>query len=45
MAREQLEHSIRASAAIAGVEDIIVIGSQSVLGQYPNAPEELLVSK
>jgi hypothetical protein len=45
MTREQLEHVIRASAAIAGVEDIVVIGSQSVLGQFPNAPAELLVSR
>ena len=39
-----MEHVIRASAAIAGVEDIVVIGSQSVLGQFPDAPQELLVS-
>src|SRR5580658_9054863 len=45
MTREQLEHIIRASAAIAGVEDIVVIGSQSVLGAFPNAPAELLVSQ
>jgi len=45
MTREQLEHVIRASAAIAGVEDIVVVGSQSVLGQFPHAPEELLVSR
>ena len=45
MTRDQLEHVIRASAAIAGVEDIVVIGSQSVLGAFPNAPGELLVSQ
>ena len=45
MTRVQPEHIIRASAAIAGVEDIVVIGSQSVLGQFPDAPEELLVSR
>jgi len=45
MTREQLEHVIRASAGIAGVEDIVVIGSQSVLGQFPDAPKELLVSR
>ncbi len=45
MTRQQLEHIIRASAAIAGVEDIVVIGSQSVLGQFPDAPEELLISR
>jgi hypothetical protein len=43
--REQLEHLIRASAAITGIEDIVVIGSQAVLGEFPGAPEELLVSQ
>jgi hypothetical protein len=36
---------IRASAAIAGVEDIVVIGSQSILGEFPDAPAELLISR
>jgi hypothetical protein len=44
MRREQLEHVIRACADIADDEDIVVIGSQAVLGQYPNAPATLLVS-
>ncbi len=39
--RERLEHVIRAAAAIADDRDIVVIGSQSVLGQFPLAPEEL----
>jgi hypothetical protein len=42
--REQLEHVIRAAAAIAGDTEIVVIGSQSILGRHPNAPAELLVS-
>ena len=45
MTREQLEHVIRAAAAITGVEDIVVIGSQCVLGQFPDAPAELLISQ
>lgn len=45
MTREQLEHVIRVTAAIADLEDIVVIGSQSVLGTFPRAPEELLVSR
>ena len=45
MTRAQLEHVIRASAAIAGVRDIVVIGSQAVLGEFPSAPPELLVSR
>lgn len=36
---------IHASAAIAGVRDIVVIGSQAILGQFPSAPLELLVSR
>ena len=44
MTRSQLEHIIRAAGMIADDEDIVVIGSQSVLGQFPDAPEELLVS-
>jgi len=44
MTREQLEHIIRASGTIADVDDIVVIGSQAVLGEYPDAPPELLIS-
>lgn len=44
MNREQLEHIIRASAAIAGDDEIVIIGSQAILGQFPAAPGELLVS-
>ena len=44
MQRPQLEHIIRAAAGITGATEIIVIGSQALLGQFPNAPAELLVS-
>ncbi|HKQ72015.1 MAG TPA: DUF6036 family nucleotidyltransferase [Polyangiaceae bacterium] len=44
MNRRALEHIIRASADIADDDEIIVIGSQSVLGQFPDAPEALRVS-
>lgn len=44
MNRAQLEHVIRAAATIAGDSEIIVIGSQAILGRYPQAPPELLVS-
>jgi hypothetical protein len=44
MKRSELEHVIRASGAIADDDEIIVIGSQSVLGQFPNAPIRLLAS-
>jgi hypothetical protein len=44
MKRSELEHLIRASGAIADDPEIIVIGSQSILGQFPDAPAPLLVS-
>lgn len=44
MTRAELEHIIRAAGTIADVEDLVVIGSQAVLGEFPGAPAELLVS-
>lgn len=44
MNRDQLEHILRASAAITDEGEIVVIGSQAILGQYAEAPPELLVS-
>jgi hypothetical protein len=43
MQRPQLEHIIRAAVGITGATEIVVIGSQAVLGQFPNAPADLLV--
>jgi len=39
--RPQLEHIIRAAAGNADTREIVVIGSQAILGTYPDAPEEL----
>jgi hypothetical protein len=44
MTRAALEHIIRAAGTIANVDDVTVIGSQAVLGAFPDAPAELLVS-
>lgn len=44
MNRRQLEHLIRAAGDIADDDEIIVVGSQAILGQFPDAPEDLLVS-
>ncbi len=44
MTRQQLEHIIRAAAANADVKEIVVVGSQAILGAFPNAPPELLES-
>lgn len=44
MKRAELEHLIRAAAAITNEYEIMVIGSQSILGSAPNAPDFLLQS-
>ena len=44
MQRSELEHVIRASGDIAKDDEIIIVGSQAILGQYPNAPVRLLMS-
>lgn len=44
MDRAALEHVLRAASAIADEHEFVVIGSQAVLGQFPNAPEALLAS-
>jgi len=44
MNRAELEHLIRAAAAITNEYEIVVVGSQSILGAAPNAPELLLRS-
>jgi len=44
MNRLQLEHLLRAAGSIAGQDRVIVIGSQSILGAWPDAPASLLLS-
>ena len=44
MKREELEHLLRAAGDICKEDHFIVIGSQAILGQFPNAPECLRVS-
>lgn len=44
MRRSELEHLIRASGDIADDDEIIIIGSQAILGQFPDAPARLLSS-
>jgi len=47
MRREQLEHVARAAGSIVGVDRILVIGSQSILGTYSEneLPPEVTVSE
>ena len=44
MKRTGLEHIIRASAANADTDEIVVIGSQAILGTIPDPPRELCES-
>jgi hypothetical protein len=44
MQRHQLEHIIRAATGITGAQEFVIVGSQAVLGQFPQAPADLLVS-
>lgn len=45
MRRPELEHVIRAAAAVAGDDEFVIVGSQAILGQFPEAPNSLLVSR
>ena len=44
MKRFQLEHVIRAASGVTNQSDIVVVGSQAILAQFPNAHPDLLVS-
>lgn len=44
MTRSELEHVIRAAGAVAGDRELVIIGSQAVLGQFPDAPRVLRAS-
>jgi len=44
MKRSEFEHLIRAAGRIAGERELVVIGSQAILGQFPDAPPALLRS-
>lgn len=44
MKPSELEHLIGAAGTIADDAEIVIIGSQAVLGQFPDAPAALLVS-
>jgi len=44
MTRTELEHVIRAAGAIAETDELIIIGSQAILGSLLDPPQELLSS-
>lgn len=41
MTREELEHAIRAACDLAHDTEVVVFGSQAILGQFPDAPATL----
>lgn len=45
MEREQLEHVLRAAAAITREDEFIIVGSQAILGALPDAPPDLKLSR
>lgn len=44
MRRSDLEHLIRAAGRIADEHELVIIGSQAILGQFPEAPAALVRS-
>ena len=45
MKRVDLEHVIRAAGSIANASELIILGSQAILGSFPDPPPELAVSQ
>lgn len=45
MKRHEVEHIIRASGAITNEYEFVIVGSQSILGQFPDAPDIFLISR
>ncbi len=44
MREEQFEHVVAAAAAVTGEEELVVVGSQAILGSVDDPPESMLVS-
>ena len=44
MTRDQLEHAIRAACDVADDTELIIFGSQAILGEHPDAPPDLRAS-
>jgi hypothetical protein len=44
MRRDEFEHVIAAAANVVNEDEFVVIGSQAILGPYPDAPQSLLRS-
>lgn len=44
MRYDQLQHAIRAACDVAGDTELLIFGSQAILGSFPSAPERLRTS-
>jgi len=44
MNRDQLEHAIRAACDVSEDTELWIFGSQAILGEFPNAHEDLRAS-
>lgn len=44
MGPEEFEHVVAAAAEITGQDELVVIGSQAILGSHPHPPEAMLHS-
>jgi len=44
MNRQEFEHIIRACGAATFCEELLIVGSQAILGSVPDSPRELRVS-
>jgi len=44
MRYDQIEHAIRAACDVSGDTELLIFGSQAILGSYPDAPESLRAS-
>lgn len=44
MNRQEFEHIIRACAAATSCKELLIVGSQAILGSVPDSPRELRVS-
>jgi hypothetical protein len=44
MKKQQVDHVLRAAGRITGDKQLIIIGSQSLHGKYPDLPDEILRS-
>jgi hypothetical protein len=45
MRREDFDHVLAAAAQVSGESELVVIGSQAILGSFPDAPEDMLRSQ